>query len=70
MGMQRMFNVTCDGPDCYEMYDGSSWYESEAIILAKEDGWKISGTLAICPTCQGMGVTFAEIRAWNKQHGL
>lgn len=66
MGMQRMFNVTCDVPNCYEIYDGSTWYASEAIELAKSDGWKIQGKLAICPDCQDSGVTFPEIRAHLK----
>lgn len=63
MGMQRMFNVSCDAPGCYDINDESESYASDALDNAREKGWKISGALAICPDCQDKGVTFAEIRA-------
>lgn len=49
MGMQRMFNVSCDVKDCYEIYDGSEWYASRAREVAKADGWRRSHGKDICP---------------------
>lgn len=66
MGMQRMFNVTCDGPDCLNIHDESEWYAIDAVRLARESGWKVSGALAICPECQDNGATFKELRTAKK----
>lgn len=50
--MTRMFAVSCDMPDCYEVYDGAEWYASEAKRVAKEDGWIRRNKKDICPKCQ------------------
>jgi len=49
MAMQRMFNVTCDVKDCFEMVDGSEWYASQAREAAKAEGWKRRKGKDICP---------------------
>jgi hypothetical protein len=66
MGLVRMFHYDCDaraaGYEC-EGETGDEWYQTQATIEAKRQGWHIRHGVAICPTCWEVGARYAEFEA-------
>lgn len=65
MSMVRMFHVECDAPRHRDRYDaygelGDEYYASEALRVAKEAGYHVQGTKAICGDCWGEGVRYTD----------
>lgn len=47
--ISRMFSASCD--NCTDSYDCGYWYRTELVKALKEDGWKVTQNITLCPNC-------------------